>query len=61
MENGVILSLIANLRLRVLLLVVVWCLQKNANVFSTKRKVSRNSDFKNIPVEVTNFRTDVKT
>ena len=61
MENGVILSLITNFRLRVLLLVVELCLQKNANVFSTKRKVSRNSDFKNIPVEVTNFRTDDKT
>ena len=52
MENGVISRLITNFRLRVLLLVVVWCLQKNANVFSTKRKVSRNSDLKNIPVEV---------
>ena len=59
MENGGISSLITNLRLCVLLLVVAWCLQKDANVFLTKRNVSRNSDLKNIPVEVTNFRTDL--
>ena len=59
MENGGISSLIMNLRLCVLLLVVVWCLQKDANVFSTKRNVSRNSDLTNVPVEVTNVRTDL--
>ena len=59
MENGGISSLITNLRLCVLLLVVVWCLQKEANVFSTKRNVSRNSDLKHVPVEVTNVRTDL--
>ena len=59
MENGGISSLITNLRLCVLLLVVAWCLQKDTNVFLIKRNVSRNSDLKNIPVEVTNFRTDL--
>ena len=59
MENGGISSLITNLRLCVLLLVVVWCLQKDANVFSTKRNVSHNSDLTNVPVEVTNVRTDL--
>ena len=46
-------SLIASLEMRSLLLVAVWCLQKDVNVFSTKGKVSRNSDFKNIPAAVT--------
>ena len=46
MDNGGIWSLIANLRLRVLLLVVVWCLQKNADMFSTKRNVLLDSDSK---------------
>ena len=59
MENGGISSLITNPRLCVLLKVVAWCLQKDANVFSTKRNVWRNSDLKNIPVEATNFRTDL--
>ena len=59
MENGGISSLISNLRLCVLLLVVVSCLQKDANVFSTTRNVSRNSDLTNVPVEVYNVRTDL--
>ena len=46
MDNGGISSLTANLRLRVLLLVVVWCLQKDADMFSTKRNVLRDSDSK---------------
>ena len=46
-------SLIASLEMRSLLLVAVWCLQKDVNVFSTKGNVSRNSDLKNIPAAVT--------
>ena len=46
MDNGGISSLIGNLRLRVFLLVVVWCLQKDADMFSTKRNVLRDSDSK---------------
>ena len=46
-------SLIASLEMRSLLLVAVWRLQKDVNVFSTKGKVSRNSDLKNIPAAVT--------
>ena len=39
-------SLIASLEMRSLLLVAVWCLQKDVNVFSTKGNVSRKSDLK---------------
>ena len=39
--------------MRALLLVAVWCLQKDVNVFSTKGNVSRKSDLKNIPAAVT--------
>ena len=46
-------SLIASLEMRSLLLVAVWCLQKDVNVFSTKGNVSRNGDLKNIPAAVT--------
>ena len=52
MDNGGISSLIANLQQRVLLLVVMWCLQKDGNMSSTKRNSLRDSDSKNIPVNL---------
>ena len=46
-------NLIASLEMRSVLLVAVWCLQIDVNVFSTKGNISRNSDLKNIPAAVT--------